>query len=455
MNIQRLIKPLIKTALSSALLAGAGAASASQVKTVDLDYSANQAKETVFQVKLINGNLTLMNPNVQMTLGMGSTICEKGHSFNSGELYLGPVSANNGSLNKSQAALSDWTVDVKGSTDGEIIEYGGPPLIFDINVAAIQNNYFNPVKVVEAEMQKAMNGGLSEVAFLTKTRLFKVERTVSLAGKCVHKNNSSAGYKVDQELVDFMVEYIGAPQLVANAQQVAPPVKLLAVPLGGNNTIQSSFGVIVHDGNLQTAANYTGMCPKDLMFQAQINAQGKGAMQLHLKRDGQALYTSPQFDYNGGAVNHPITVKAEHHGKPLNETQSFKMNLFVRTRGEPNEPWSDYEEVSRKSWSQTCTPLAGINAAAGNAKVAPVTPASQQAPAPTAGSRMTTNPTADPTPTQPRGVRQQLENPPPVPKSEIQAQPVKPTPQPQPRVRATESSSTETSSTESRRQTLD
>lgn len=422
-------KPFLTLVVGGALLAGAGtAAAASTVKSVHFDYSANQAKQTVYQVRLINGQLTLMNPNVQMTLGSGNTVCLKNHSFNGGELYLGPVSESNGSLNKSQVALSDWTVNVDGYTDGEIVEAGGPPLIFDINVNAIQNSYFDPVKVVQAEMQKAMNGGMSEVAFLQKTRLFKADRIVSLAGKCV--GNGSAGYKVDQQNVEFMVEYIGSPQVIANAGQIAAPKKLLAVPLGGNNTIQSAYGVTVHSGNLVTPSDYTGLCPKDLPFQAQVSAQGKGAMQIHLKRDGQALYTSPQFDYNGGAVNHPLTVKAELNGAALNELQSFKMNLYVRTRGEPGEPWSDYQEVSRKNWSQTCTPLAGVKATAGQVIQLAPNPGPQEP----ANSKIQ----AKSEPVKPAQVKIQAQpvSPSPAPKPAFKAQPAKPAPAPKPVVQA-------------------
>ncbi|MBV1789671.1 hypothetical protein KQ940_16575 [Marinobacterium sp. D7] len=357
----------------------AGTASAAPVDSINFNYSANKAMQTKYKVKLVNGKLTLMTPSAAMGLGGASVFCSKRHHFTGAELYLGPVTASGASLNKSQARLSDWTVNVASYVKGDIVEANSePPLVFDIQVNSIAANYFNPVKTVEAELQKAKQGGMSDATFLSKTRLFKVERPVTLAAKCTHNNNGDTAYAVKQVQADFMVEYEGTPQAMVGGTQIAKPVKVIAVPLGGSGQIESQYGITISAGQLiSLQGDYSGQCPKDVNFQGQLVAQGKGKMQIHIKRNGQPIYTSQRFDYNGGNVLHNFMVKAELNGQPLNTTQNYSFNMYVKTQAKPNDAWTDWDFVDSYQWKQTCKPMVGIKATSGNGGIL-----QQQAPAP-------------------------------------------------------------------------
>ena len=396
----------------AALLSLAGMqASAAVTSSVEFDYKADMAKQTVFKVRLVGGQLQLLNPNVSMKMGYGQVLCSKGANFTSGELYLGYATVAGGSLNKAQTFASDWTINPSHGNVGGVVE-AGDPLAFDLNVNTIKNGYFSPVATVEAEKAKFIQGGGTEANFLKQTRLFKVDRAVTLAGRCT--KNGSTDYKVATKMVDFMVEYQGTPNAMT-PNQVQPQAKLLAVPLGGNGTINSSFSI--NNGTIAAVngEEYNGTCPSNQMFKAVVTGSGQGKVQLHVKRYGQPVYTSGQLNFNGGQLTHNFNIMAEPVNKPAGETENLHFQLYVRSQDNPNDPWTEYEKKGGFSWSMKCQLPNGQNSNAGqNLAPKPMSP--------------------DPKPVQQLKIQPQQPKPPVAPTRQIA--PVKPTPTPSQPARA-------------------
>jgi len=354
---------------------GLASAGSETVKSVTFDYDANAAKQTVFQVKQVNGQLTLQNSNVNMKLGGGRVICEKKYNPLGSALYLGPVNSG-GTVNQSQNYAMDDTVNIDKYTDGDVIESGFPPLIFDLNINSKVKNYFDPVAIVEQEKQKAVQNGHNALVFLSNDHEFIVKRTVVLLASCRHQNPNKynqAGYELVSKSVDFKIKYTGTPMpkpIVPTPGSKFAPIK--AGTVSGANEINMPYGVSISGGELSAlGGNFTGQCPKNVSFKGQLAIQGKGKVQLNIKRWGpeydspMSVYTSPQLDYNGGNFQHFFQIQAEKFNKPLGEKQNFTLSMHVRTQGKPTDPWSDYTNIDSLQWSQTCVQRAGIQAIGG------------------------------------------------------------------------------------------
>jgi cytochrome c553 len=260
-----------------AMLPLAALQAAPEVKSVTFGYSSSKAKETKFQVKYSNGNYQSLTPSVVMKLGDGHVSCEKHTAFGGAKLYLGSPWYVNNSI-ADNGAFVDSNVLVTETTyvgNQAVTEANPQGLRFDINLAQVSKQIFDPVQVVKDELAKAKNQGMSEVDFLKQDRLFEVKRKVTLAGRCYGNNTQAAmGWEISEKNVSFMVQYQGDPNV-----KETPVLGLQAPAKPKPGFQQGKINLKVTDGNILTnSLNYSNLnCPANLDFSVKYKGVGKGS----------------------------------------------------------------------------------------------------------------------------------------------------------------------------------
>ncbi len=370
-----------------ALLALPVAQAAPEVDAVVFNYNPAKAKETRFQVQYSNGSFQSLTPSVWMKLGDGQVKCEKHTEYGGAKLYLGSPWYVNNSL----ATNGAYVVDV-GNAVAHTVWSGNQPITegvpadslkFNIVLAQVSKQVFDPVQVLKDELAKAKSQGMSEDDFLRQDRLFEVKRKVTLAGRCYGKNTPAGmGWEISEKNVSFMLQFKGNP-LHSSLDLDKPPkvVPVPVVPLGGNGQIaQGKIELQVTDGQLLTnALHYQGNCPVSLDFSVRYKGLGKGWVSFHVVENNQTVYESPPASYeaaDGWALKH-FKVNLEASPDNLGQAVQRKFRLYFKVKDVEGAgyDWSKPGNYQGLNWSYQCKAQVVVPVGQGGLQYAPQQPA--------------------------------------------------------------------------------
>jgi hypothetical protein len=361
-----------------AMLPLAALQAAPEVKSVTFGYSSSKAKETKFQVKYSNGNYQSLTPSVVMKLGDGHVSCEKHTAFGGAKLYLGSPWYVNNSI-ADNGAFVDSNVLVTETTyvgNQAVTEANPQGLRFDINLAQVSKQIFDPVQVVKDELAKAKNQGMSEVDFLKQDRLFEVKRKVTLAGRCYGNNTQAAmGWEISEKNVSFMVQYQGDPNV-----KETPVLGLQAPAKPKLGFQQGKINLKVTDGNILTnSLNYSNLnCPANLDFSVKYKGVGKGRVVFHVIENNRTVYESAPSEYEAadGWVQKNFKVNVPASPQNMNSKVQSKFSLSFRVRDQDGNSfdWVPTGNFQGLNWSHTCKAKVAVPMGQGGVIYAPNTP---------------------------------------------------------------------------------
>lgn len=403
-----------------AMLPMAGLHAAPEVKSVTFNYSGSKAKETRFQVRYSNGIFQSLTPSVLMTLGNGEVFCEKHTNFGGAKLYLGSPWYVNNSIADNGAYMTSASNMVSAPVVGEPVTEGVPQnsLKFNIVLAQVSKQIFDPVQVVKDELAKAKNQGMSQADFLKQDRLFEVKRKVTLAGRCYGNNTQAAmGWEISEKNVSFMVQYQGDPDFKELGLQ-AP-----AEPKPGFQ--QGKINLKVTDGNILTnSLNYNNLnCPANLDFSVKYKGVGKGRVVFHVIENNQTVYESAPSEYEAadGWVQKNFKVNVPASPENMNSKVQRKFSLSFKTRDVDGNTfeWVPSGNFQGLNWSHTCKPKVAVPMGQGGVIYAPNTPKP--------GMQIKAQPSSPQPPVSPSNIKAQPTLPPKSP-LQIKAQPSSPQP---------------------------
>lgn len=406
---------------------------APEVKSVTFDYNGSKAKETKFQVKYSNGNFQTLTQNVAMKLGSGNVSCEKHTEYGGAKLYLGSPWYVNNSIATNGAYVENASDKVSNTTWGTFhtITEGVPAdsLKFNIALAQVNKQIFDPAQVVKDELAKAKNQGMSEIDFLKQDRLFEAKRKVTLAGRCYGKNTQAAmGWEISEKNVSFMVQYQGDPSLKEEPglklQKPLKAVPVPAVPVGGQGGFeQGKINLKVTDGTILTSSlNYNNLnCPANLDFSARYKGLGKGWVTFHVVENNQTIYESlpSSYDAADGWVQKNFKVNVPASPENMNKNVQRKFRLFFKVKDQDGNAfdWSASGNFQGLNWSHTCKPTVAAPVGQGAINYSPANPKP--------GMQIKVQPSSPQPPVAPSRIQAQPTPPPQAP-LQIKARPVEP-----------------------------
>jgi hypothetical protein len=379
MNMQVNAKKLATLALLAVMPVTALQA-APEVKSVTFDYSGSKAKETKFQVKYSNGNFQSLTQNVAMTLGNGHVSCEKHTDFGGARLYLGsPWYVNNGIADNGayvQSVANVVAVTTWGTFNTMTEGQPANSLKFNIALAQVDKQIFDPIQVVKDELAKAKNQGMSEVDFLKQDRLFEAKRKVTLAGRCYGKDTlSHAGWEISEKNVSFMVQYQGDPML-----KEEPGLGVLAPVKPKPGFQQGKINLNVTEGNiLASSLNYNNLnCPANLDFSVKYKGVGKGSVAFFVIENNQTVFESPSSDYDAAdgwvQKNFIISVPASPQNMNSKIQRKFSLSFKVKDVDGNDYDWVETGNFQGLNWSHTCKPQVAVPMGQGGVNYAPSNP---------------------------------------------------------------------------------
>jgi hypothetical protein len=169
----------------------------------------------------------------------------------------------------------------------------------------------------------------------------------------------------------------GSPQ---NNQLQAPKLSPVAVPIGGNNSIQAGENMnplTISSAQITTnSLHFSGNCPAKKMFTVRMTGSGKGQLRYHIVENGQNYYVSPAIAFDGGQKQHNFNVDITSLPAQLNKKIDRSFRLFIELKDQNGDSfeWSKNGEFTALNWSQTCQARAAVGTPSSLAPVVPNDP---------------------------------------------------------------------------------
>lgn len=270
--------------------------------------------------------------------------------------------------------LFDFTPALKNGPNSKSFNH---ELVVPLTSVKESINSFDPVKVVQEELQKFIAGGGKAIDFYRNNQSFSREVSISFLGSCGRPGKKLPatwglnGYLdawMTTTKISVTVNYQGDPAIYALSPKLANQtlpgniqVKPKEPPAGPGKFASNYNPLLISDAKITAYdKNYAGQCPKHLSFMVEYHGTGKGMVRYHITDMGKTVYVSPQlvYDSSKGWGKHQFSLQVPFGQPQYNKSiqKNFSLSFEVKEQGESAFKPNQKTGFTPLHWSYQCQP---------------------------------------------------------------------------------------------------